>query len=197
MNSNDLRYIKTEENLKKTLLRMLEKQRLEEISIKELCLNARCSRNAFYQHYQTKDELYNGILNDILAAIEDSTQPIERDQSTMDENKIRAFTYRLLFVIDEHREKFASLMNGNEMFLIFLSESLYQAFQKHYLLITEGRRMPLNGELITRYFCCGIAGLTEQWLKDSSITLEQAQLSLDICTRDNFRKMGDILFDKS
>ncbi len=196
MNCNDLRYIKTEESLKRTLLKMLEKQKLETISIKELCLNAKCSRNAFYQHYQTKDELYNAILSDILTTIEISTQPIERNQSEMDENKIRAFTYRLLTVIDTRREEFASLMNGNEMFLLFLSESLYQAFQKHYQLVTDGRTLPRQGDLITRYFCCGIAGMTEQWLKDPSISLEQAQQSLDLCTRDNLRKMRDILIGK-
>ena len=78
-------------------------------------------------------------------------------------------------------------MHGNEMFLIFLSQSLYQAFQKHYQFVTDNRIIPRRGELITMYFCCGIAGLTEQWLKDNSIT------TLDICMRDNLRKMRDIL----
>lgn len=89
--------------------------------------------------------------------------------------------------------KEGSLMHGNEMFLIFLSQSLYQAFQKHYQFVTDNRKIPRRGELITMYFCCGIAGLTEQWLKDNSITLEQAQHTLDICMRDNLRKMRDIL----
>ncbi len=193
MNCNDLRFIKTEENLKKALLYMLESRRLEEISIKAICEKAKCSRNAFYQHYQSKDELYNAALSDIIATIEESTQPIARDQRTMNDKRIRAYTYKLLRTIDEHRSEFDSLRNGNDRFLLLMSDSLYHAFQKHYSFINVKRPISDQGELITRYFCCGIAGFIEQWLKEGNSSLETAQRSLDLCTHDNFKKMRDIL----
>ncbi len=193
MNRNDLRFIKTEENLKKTLLRLLEKSPIEKISIKELCSEAKCSRNAFYQHYQSKEELYCAILGDILNTIEKSTQPLMRDQSGMDEEKISEFTYRLLKIFHDYKEDFTSLMNGNEKFQIFLSDSLYCSFMCTYKSVAVSPPIPLQGELITRYFCGGIACFIEQWLKPSTITLEQAQLYLDTCSRDNFRKMRDLL----
>jgi len=193
MNSNDLRYIKTEKNLKKTLLHMLESQRLEDISIKSICLKAECSRNAFYKHYPTKEDLYNAIINDIITVIEESSQPIDCVQKYIAEHRIKTFTYKLLKVIDEHRAEFLSLKNGNDTFLIFLSDSLYRAFIQHYSFVTDNKPLSKKGELITKYFCCGIAGFIEEWLNESSISLEVAQKNLDECTRDNFKKMRDLL----
>lgn len=193
MNCNDLRYIKTEENLKKSLLHMLESSRLEDISIKAICQEARCSRNAFYQHYQTKEGLYNAILCDFITTVEESTQPIEQDQKTMDDQKIKAYTYKLLKIIDGHRSAFKSLRNGNDLFLTILSNALYHAYLKHYSDVANGKKITYQGELITRYFCCGIAGFIEQWLTADMISLETAQHNLDLCSHDNFKKMRDLL----
>lgn len=197
MNCNDLRFVKTEENLKKTLLHMLETRPLEKISIKDLCEKARCSRNAFYQHYSTKDELYNAILSDMMTAIEESTYPIEKDQTVMDSRKISAFNYKLLNCIADHRDDFTSLMNGNDGFLIFMRDSLYRSFLSHYAFVAEGKTLTRKGELLTRYFCAGIAGFIENWLKDSSLSIEEAQQYLDICAHDNFTVMRDILIADS
>ncbi len=195
MNCNDLRYIKTEENLKNTLLHMLETHKLEEISIKAICIEAKCSRNAFYQHYQTKEDLYNTIMKAIFHVVEESSQPIDCNQNSMDEQKIKAYTYRLLKIIDAHRSEFLSLKNGNDNFLIFLSDSLYCSFLQHYSLVTGNKQISRQGEFMTKYFCCGIAGFIDQWLKESNISLDTAQQNLDECTRDNFIKMKDILLE--
>lgn len=193
MNCNDLRFIKTEENLKKALLKILENNCLEKISIKSICEEAKCSRNAFYQHYQSKETLYNAIMNDLIATIEESTQPIDPDQRAMNDHKIKIYIYKLLKTINEHRSEFDSLRNGNDLFLIFLSDSLYNAFLKHYSVVAEHRPITNQGELITRYFCCGIAGFIEQWLKKENVSLETAQKNLDLCSHDNFKKMRDLL----
>ncbi len=193
MNCNDLRFIKTEENLKNALIHMLGSNRLEDISIKAICQEARCSRNTFYQHYQTKEGLYNAILSEIVATIEESTQPIDPNQKAMNDQKITAYTYKLLKVIDDHRSEFQSLNNGNELFLTLLTNCLYNAYLKHYSGLAESRPLTDQGKLITRYFCCGIAGFIEQWLKDDTVSLETAQYNLDLCSHDNFKKMRDLL----
>lgn len=172
---------------------MLESSRLEDISIKAICEEAKCSRNAFYQHYQTKENLYHAILNDIIATIEESTQPIHRNQKAMNDQKIKAYTYKLLKIIDGHRSEFKSLRNGNDLFLTILSNSLYHAYLKHYSYVADDKQITEQGELITRYFCCGIAGFIEQWLTADDISLETAQHNLDLCSHDNFKKMRDLL----
>ncbi len=192
MNSNDLRFIKTEENLKKSMLRLIENKSIEDISIKELCIEAKCSRNAFYQHYETKFDLYEAILNDILDVISKSSEPILMDQSAMGEKEIQKYTYKLIKTLYSRKKELTSLLKGNEMFIVFLGNSLYQSFMHHYTIVTK-QEITDQIRLATRYFCLGITGFVGQWLSEDKIGLEEAQHQLDICTRDNFRKVRDLL----
>ncbi len=195
MNPKDLRYIKTEANLKAALLHLLEKRNIDEISITGLCEAAACSRNTFYQHYQSKDELFNAVMKDILSAIDESTQPIKEKQTEMREDDIREYTYKLLRVINTHRAELMSLRNCYDLFLLFLNDALYKSFLSHYEQKLHINQISEQGKLLTKYFCSGIAGFIEQWLSDSKVNLNKAQQILDQCTRDNFRKMRDILID--
>ncbi len=192
MNSNDLRFIKTEENLKKALLSLMEKQQIEEISIKALCMEAKCSRNAFYQHYESKFNLYEAIMSDFLDVISQSSEPILIDQSAMGEEEIRKYTYKLLKTLYACRKELISLLRGNEMFIVFLGNSLYQSFMNHYKKVSDNE-ITDQMRLATKYLSFGIAGFVEQWLSENKIEIEEAQYQLDLCTRDNFRKLRDML----
>lgn len=193
MNRNDLRYVKTEETLKKALLHLLRKNKLEDISIKALCTEAKCSRNAFYQHYQTKHDLFNSIMNDMLTVIVDSARPKIIDKKEINERVIKEYTYRLLDIIAAHKNELKSLSDGKVMILTFLSDSLYQAFLQHYSLVADKEKITEQEKLITKYFACGIAGFVELWIKNNDIQIEDARQYLDLCTRDNLRRMRDLL----
>lgn len=61
--------------LQKSLLLMLEHKSIEEISVKELCLQAKVHRSTFYDHYETIFDLYREVhfhaFEEILEAIKD------------------------------------------------------------------------------------------------------------------------------
>ena len=193
LNQNDLRYVKTEKAIKLALLRLLEKQPIEAISIKALCGEAQCSRNAFYQHYDSKFTLCGEILKDILQTIDESTSPIMRNQSLMGDQEIQSYSFKLLKTIDTHKGELAFLLSRDESFLVFLSKSLYQSLLQHYRNVTDAERITEEVKLVTKYYCCGIAGFIEKWLKDDEISLEEAQRLLDACTRDTLRHLRDLL----
>ena len=195
MNSNDLRFIKTEENLKKALLCLLEHHGIEDVSITALCREAKCSRNAFYQHYETKYDLYDAILKGILETLKKSAWPLRMDQRTMGEKEIQEFTYRLLSILHDRKNDLLSLIHENDLFVVFLSNSLYEAFLQNYSLVTDPQKITERGRLLTRYFCSGITGFIVQWLLEGKQDLEEAQRQLDTCTRDNLRKMRDLLIE--
>ncbi len=192
MNNKDLRFVKTEENLKKTLLRLIENKRIEDITIKELCMEAKCSRNAFYQHYETKMDLYEAILGDLFDVINKSSEPIMLDQSAMGEKEIRKYTYKLIKTLYARKKELSSLLRGNEMFTVCLGSFLYQSYMHHYTTVTE-KEITDNLRLATKYLCFGITGFVEHWLSEDNISLEEAQRQFDLCTRDNFRKIRDQL----
>ena len=79
MNNNDLRFIKTEENLKNSLLKLLQKKKLKEITVKEICDEAKCSRNTFYTHYTYKEDLYDFIVTDCIESMKNAFDTVVKD----------------------------------------------------------------------------------------------------------------------
>ncbi len=61
MNKNDLRYIKTEELIIQAFLSCARDYDFEDIHIKDICTRARISRNAFYGHYENRDQLLEKV----------------------------------------------------------------------------------------------------------------------------------------
>lgn len=61
----DKRIIKTKNNIKRTLIKMLAETPFEDITVKELCERAETSRITFYTHYSDKNELAYDIFGDM------------------------------------------------------------------------------------------------------------------------------------
>ena len=83
MNFTDLRILKTQERLQNALLELLETKPLKEITVKEICDKASISRNAFYQHYGYKEDLYDQMVARATEGIRDSLMPIIQDASSV------------------------------------------------------------------------------------------------------------------
>lgn len=62
MNQQDLRVIKTKENIETAFLSLLKKKPLEKITVTELAQTARISKGTFYLHYQDIYNLYNKLI---------------------------------------------------------------------------------------------------------------------------------------
>lgn len=79
MNFTDLRILKTQERLQNALLELLETKELKEITVKEICEKAGISRNAFYQHYSYKEDLYDQMVARATEGIRESLAPVTQD----------------------------------------------------------------------------------------------------------------------
>jgi len=67
MNENDLRVIKTRENIETTFLELLDKKSFSQITIGELISTCRISKGTFYYHYKDKYDLAEKLLKKQLA----------------------------------------------------------------------------------------------------------------------------------
>lgn len=59
----DLRYSRTEKHIRKAFFQLLKTKPYEKIKINDIIELAEISRNAFYLHYYSKDELLDSIIN--------------------------------------------------------------------------------------------------------------------------------------
>lgn len=75
----DMRIIKTRANLRNSLLKLLQKKTMNEISVKEICDIAQCSRNTFYMHYPYKEALYEELIDLCIMQIQQIfTAPLQK-----------------------------------------------------------------------------------------------------------------------
>ncbi len=69
----------TKRLLQNSLIEILEKKPIHEITIKEICDNADINRSTFYRHYNTPhalfDEIYDSVYHDILEIAKQFRQP--------------------------------------------------------------------------------------------------------------------------
>ncbi|MCR4897788.1 MAG: TetR/AcrR family transcriptional regulator [Acholeplasmatales bacterium] len=103
----DLRIRLTKEMLKDTLIRLLEKEDIKYITIKELCLEAGINRTTFYKYYSDVFDVLYEIENDLFENVS-SVLKSNEDNSVKDvlEALIVNNKYIKVFLLTEADEKF-------------------------------------------------------------------------------------------
>ncbi len=72
MNDQDLRVIKTKNNIKTVFIDMLKKTPIDKITVTALAKQARINKGTFYLHYQDIYALYNEVRDDFLKKMTES-----------------------------------------------------------------------------------------------------------------------------
>ena len=102
MNRNDLRFIKTEDLIRKAFLACAAENDFENIRIKDICNHARISRNAFYAHYADKYELLDKIIIDLEDSLKADMTPLMLNN--IHHHQFEESTKWAVNVISDHRE---------------------------------------------------------------------------------------------
>lgn len=170
----DLRFQKTEMALQQALLTQLQTQPLDKISVKALCQQAQISRNAFYQHYESKQHLYDSIINEILIAIQDACHPIIRDLNELNEVTNQAFLTQILTAVADHRQVIQELLKSQPAtFSYAFHQMLINASLNNRHLVKHS-----PGPAYIHTFNGGIADFIIYWIKDTDWDLATAQTKL-------------------
>lgn len=193
MNKNDLRYQKTEDALKAAMLKLLETKNPDQFSITDLCALARCSRNAFYQHYPGKYDLYESILKSITEDLRRSCMPVVDSLDLASEEKITEWTHQLLDAVYSRRSEIISFMKNGTSFFDILRGSLYEAMWKNNLHFVSQDQITREIRLILYYSANGVAGFIQYWLCETDFSLDKAKEYLDMITKDGFRQVRDLM----
>ena len=120
----DLRVIKSRKAIKEAFLQLMEEKGYANVTITDIASKAVINRKTFYMHYETKENLYNEITDELL---EDITPPIvsEGIHSLKGKEQRSAVTH-LLLKIKENKDVFEILINDNtnQMFISKLKTRL-------------------------------------------------------------------------
>ena len=178
MNFTDLRIMKTQERLQNALLELLGKKDLKAITVKEICDQAGISRNAFYQHYGYKEDLYDQMVAQATEGIRNSLTPIIPDASHLDKNALGTFVKQFIDGISEVRELIYVMLKGDEgIFLrqltdLIFGQNLTNAIPFYH--IEDSKELRLYYEFLS----AGMAAFIVKWVLDENLSKQEASLLL-------------------
>ena len=177
MKETDLRVIKTKDSIRRCFFELLKQKPFEEISIKELCDMARCSRNTFYMHYQYKDNLYNQIIDECIADILQGFRPLTRTVSEQTSEIDDQYMYNFLKGVHTHADTLRALLvsDHNGSFQSRLTERLVDAL----VLVSEQTSGWFadtdEWRLVCSYNAGAFVAFTIFWLKKPEISFDRAR----------------------
>lgn len=126
MNFTDLRILKTQERLQNALLELLRAKELKAITVKEICDEAGISRNAFYQHYGYKEDLYDQMVARATERIRAALLPVVPDVSLLKQETVMTYARNVMAGIVEVKELIYVMLKGdNGKFLRELTDLIF------------------------------------------------------------------------
>ena len=175
MNKNDLRYKKTEDKLRSALVSLLKRNTLESVSVRDICEKAGCSRNAFYLHYETKDDLYEAIVNSIIDKLIYALQADTNVFESRDEHTILQYYDKIIDAIISHREELDVLIKRDQGILMMKLAKAIFAGNEETIHAFAAKTPSIESSLNAAFLSAGIVGFIYEWFTHPGITDQMAK----------------------
>lgn len=174
MNFTDLRILKTQERLQNALLELLDTKELKAITVKEICDKAGISRNAFYQHYGYKEDLFDRMAARATEKMQKSLTPIIPDIDHLEGDSIRLYAKQIIGAVSEVRELIEVMLKGDEgKFLRQLTDLIFGQFLTNAFPFFRVKDSP-ELRLYYEFLSAGMAAFIIRWILDGDLTDDQA-----------------------
>lgn len=174
MNFTDLRILKTQERLQNALLELLGEKELKAVTVKEICDKAGISRNAFYQHYGYKEDLYDQMVARATEGIRNSLTPVIPDASHLGRETVASYAQQIVDGISEVRSLIYVMLKGdNGIFLRQLSDLIFGQNLTNALSFFHVKDS-MELRLYYEFLSAGMAAFIIKWVLESSMTTDQA-----------------------
>lgn len=174
MNFTDLRVMRTQERLQNALLGLLEERELKAITVKEICDVAGISRNAFYQHYGYKEDLYEQMVARATEGIREALEPVIPDASQLGRETVAAYARHIVDGVSEVRELLRVMLRRDDG--VFLRQLTNLIFGKNlentlpFYGVEDSRELRLALE----FQSAGMAAFIVRWAQDDGMGAGEA-----------------------
>lgn len=166
MLKNNRRTSKSRKELKNALIFLMEKKNFRAITITDIVTLADLNRGTFYKHYQTKEELLNELIDDVL---EDLIKAYKDPYLHTDKFIVSELTTSSIKIF----EHVASYSN---FYTIIVNSNVLPGFQnkicdilkeltKQDLVSVNNTNTNINIELFSSYTAYALFGLIMEWVK--------------------------------
>ena len=178
MNKNDLRYIKTEQIIRKSFIACIKKNGFEKTTVSMICAEGLISRNAFYLHFTDKYDLLDRLFDEFRARL--ISNFVSNTAGSMKAKDILDLTNKYLDVIEENKSDFLFLMKcSRERMENVIHEIIIEMPARKIIPDYEKKVSNIKTMLNIRYMFTAMVAFTELWLKNTDkISKEDAAFEL-------------------
>lgn len=174
MRKEDLRVVKTKQNIRKAFMELMKEQPIEKISINNICDKALCSRNTFYQHYTDKYELYEKICLECIAELATAFSVENFDISV---NNVLGYGRDIIYAVETRKEDIKNLLTydnkeylKNQLYKVLVQKCIEGSLQLAGKNSIDETEVALN----CHYLVSGIMGFVMYWLQSTELSAEEA-----------------------
>lgn len=171
----DLRTIKTKNNLYDALILLMKQTNFENIKVADICKHALVNRSTFYNHYQDKYDLLDDLLTDLKNRIFNlnNYQDIK--------SYYLSFFSTLLDYIDEHKKSFTDILvnNKNSIMIDILLNKLVKD-----ILDNTNIKLKIEKEIVVKFYLGGTIYLITEYLSRNKYTKKDMLDYLDKLIQD-------------
>lgn len=146
----DLRVVKTEENIRNQFIRLLDTKLFKDITISDILAACRINRSTFYRHYTDKYDLAEQIINDQLEQFKETLRPDFINADHLSFSGAGTFLKPVISYFKENKDILNALYKGQPPVNIFdemysyMTDLLYEYAVKHFHVA--------NNKMILNYY---------------------------------------------
>ena len=185
----DKRIVKTKRSLKDAMIRMLDREEFEHISITELCREAEISRITFYSHYSDKYALLDDIFNDMLIL---GTADYRRRQKENNQRNglVAGYVNVLDSILKVYYDRFDFFRHTNPDKNPYLASRFYsivlETVELHTSHVRQRLRLKYSPKKIAGFMCFGMFGFINECHEEKT-PLEQIRKEARMLLTDMLR----------
>lgn len=174
----DRRILKTKKAIYEALVELMQKKKLNSITVTELAAQADINRKTFYTYYSTVNDVLDEGINELITSLKDLLCAMSEDYNMFSPQTLFAFLNTIMSDADIARDLFAS-DNGSLLF-----NRLQKALQETLLkeLVNRDIKMNVPSEhypLISSFVAGGMVSAYYEWITDpDGITLDEMARTL-------------------
>ncbi|GEN46167.1 TetR/AcrR family transcriptional regulator [Alkalibacillus haloalkaliphilus] len=162
--NEDLRVIKTKQNLKVALLELLSHKSLEDITVTALCKQTGTTRRTFYLHYNNVPHFFEEFVNQLLEELEESI--VKTSQERIDnDDQLEPKMINLFKHVYENKNFYSFIFSNHSKF------AYYEMFFNKIKTLIQDSMNSLNVEenqieFKVAFYANAVLGLVLAWYNE-------------------------------
>lgn len=172
VNKTDPRVVKTRNSLRKALVYLMRREKIEDISVQKITETANITRGTFYLHYKDKRDFIKSAMKEVLDDFFDHVMVDSFNYHLTKERTVQVFSLDKAFqYIEANADVFDVLLNNEQ------SNSFYEQFYNRlatYLTnygntVNDQKQLTVPLNLQISFIDSALLGLISHWLQDGLI----------------------------